>query len=90
MNQTTNKEQEERQKVTQICQELTQSEAVLFELLVNAAFALFVSRYPVQDTKKESEKCLQIKSAKTSRKLKREVNRRRKLKAGLKDEMERG
>ena len=51
MNQTTNKEQEERQKVTQ-------SEAVLFELLVNAAFALFVSRYPVQDTKKESEKCL--------------------------------
>lgn len=82
MNQTTNKEQEERQKVTQICQELTQSEAVLFELLV--------SRYPVQDTKKESEKCLQIKSAKTSRKLKREVNRRRKLKAGLKDEMERG
>lgn len=54
MNQTTNKEQEERQKVTQICQELTQSEAVLFELLVNAAFALFVSRYPVQDTKKEN------------------------------------
>lgn len=58
MNQTTNKEQEERQKVTQICQELTQSEAVLFELLVNAAFALFVSRYPVQDTKKENGKCL--------------------------------
>lgn len=58
MNQTTNKEQEERQKVTQICQELTQSEAVLFELLVNAAFALFVSRYPVQDTKKRKREML--------------------------------
>ena len=40
--------------------------------------------YNVLSKQKENRKCLQIKSAKTSRKLKREVNRRRKLKAGLK------
>lgn len=58
MNQTTNKEQEERQKVTQIYQELTTSELALFEAFVNLAFVLFVNRYPVQDTKKENGKCL--------------------------------
>lgn len=59
---TTNKEQEERQKekqkATQVYQELTQSELTLFESFVNVAFVLFVNRYPVQDTKKENEKCL--------------------------------
>lgn len=59
---TTNKEQEERQeqrqKATQVYQELTQSEMTLFESFVNVAFVLFVNRYPVQDTKKENGKCL--------------------------------
>lgn len=40
--------------------------------------------YNVLSKQRGNKKCLQIKSAKTSRKLKREVNRRRKLKAGLK------
>lgn len=51
MNQTTTQEQEERQKATQVYQELTQSEMTLFESFVNVAFVLFVNRYPVQDTK---------------------------------------
>lgn len=59
---TTNKKQEERQKeqqkATQVYQKLTQSEMTLFESFVNVAFVLFVSRYPVQDTKKENKKCL--------------------------------
>ena len=58
MNQTTTQEQEERQKATQVYQELTQSEMTLFESFVNVAFVLFVNRYPVQDTKKENGKCL--------------------------------
>ena len=39
--------------------------------------------YNVLSKQKENKKCL-LKIGKTSRKLKREVNRRRKLKAGLK------
>lgn len=58
MNTTNKKKEEQRQKATQICQELTPSEAALFESFVNVAFVLFVSRYPVRDTKKENGKCL--------------------------------